>query len=247
MKVSTKKSSYIPSSFRYRKEERINSNTQKRKNIDVFDIEEAQIEKDYKKIRKKEKLPKHELIENIAISSIRKIRFSQLYVDGKIRTGETLEELKEKIQNTGWDTRYPLHVVAMPDLEFTSLDNRRLYALKEIAEENPAQDIPNVNAILDFFEDPADKLTFNGVFTRIKDSHPSILETIDSEAKKLGIPKNSYGYCVLGRMQGITPNESTYYQLTKPQSDSPYGFDSKPIIKTNRLRQQFLQQSFNRV
>src|SRR5689334_18938231 len=70
----------------------------------------------------------------ISVSLAPKIRYSQLFVSPETTCGKKIDALVEEILNYGWDdTKAPLKLVEMGDKLPTSLDNRRLVALQQIA------------------------------------------------------------------------------------------------------------------
>ncbi|MFQ5729651.1 MAG: hypothetical protein ACE5GN_04760, partial [Waddliaceae bacterium] len=76
----------------------------------------------------------------LAIQEVAAARFSHSTIAAGTVHGEerlTLDDLKGKIVTNGWDKKAPrLKLYEMPDGRYTSWDNRRLWALKRIVEEN---------------------------------------------------------------------------------------------------------------
>ncbi|WP_420421528.1 hypothetical protein [Simkania sp.] len=209
--------------------------------VDSFYSSVDEIEKAYQEVvTTEEPLPKHVEHRNISLQAIDKMRFSQMYIDPNTRDRKSIEELAQNIFTHGWDTNHPLHIIGMPDMEFTSLDNRRLAALKLIREKHPTRDIPNVNVIVDFFEDKSDPMTLGAVFTRLE-GHNFTKEAILLESKNLRMGENTYGHCVLARMYGNSEIESQHYRKHRQQT-SQFGFDATPIVRDGNLKRQFQMQ-----
>lgn len=175
-----------------------------------------------------EALMKGGLITTISTEALLNLRFSQQTIEGSIRSGQTLNELGQSILKHGWDTNHPLNIVAMPDSEFTSLDNRRLYVLKHLIQQAPMHDF-KVNVSVYFWPDRATSLIYNQVFTRVNSLPLKEQENIRNKIQSIQkILPGSYGECVVGRMHGL--DKSVKAALNLFSSDEAYGFINLPRV-----------------
>lgn len=62
------------------------------------------------------------------------IRFSQDSIGSRTTNGMRLEDLTDNMRSRGWNDRFSIDVVKMPDDLYTSLDNRRLHCAREVIE-----------------------------------------------------------------------------------------------------------------
>lgn len=158
---------------------------------------------------------------------ISKLRFSQKTVNSKTCTGDTLDELQLSILK-GWKKNFPLNVVKMPDGQFTSLDNRRLYVLKKLTQSNLTAMQGKVEIRVYDHRDKMDACTLGGILTPIKSNHS--YETFQAFEDRLerhsdyrqSLNYATYGYGVVMRMLG-SGSEDT---LT-------YGFASSPTVESS--------------
>lgn len=91
----------------------------------------------YREVGQRPQLP--EIRELRTKDEILSIRFSQTSI-AATASGANREEkinLIEIISQEGWDQNECMHVILMPDGKLTSLDNRRLHAVRQIAKQNP--------------------------------------------------------------------------------------------------------------
>lgn len=203
------------------------------------EIEEKlnQIENDYGKTLKKLKTGGKESIiisrdddkferKNVESRPFRKanlIRFSQTSVSPTLNSSDTtIDKLKDELILLGWDKKAdPLRIVIMPDDKATSLDNRRLLALR-LASTND-QEKPFKIEIFGHTE-IADNATYCSIASGFKCLPNGVLlrNLCKDHCKELGIISGSYGELVKMRM----------YQSGESAKDC-YGFDSTQIINTN--------------
>lgn len=160
------------------------------------------------------KLDSHEKIKNM--------RYSQDSIADKSADGIDLFTV---IKDKGWKTGVTMMGVEMPDGKYTSLDNRRLFALKRIVNE----------AASNVFKEAAIKPAMH----IYKHDHTS--EKIQKEVKRLkNLSEN------LGRSQGPGLEESgikegtigalVYYRMRGGGANSlneknTYGFESNPLVR----------------
>lgn len=182
-----------------------------------------------KKQERKENFAKKQTIAPVAIQEITKnillqdtdtilaLRFSQDTVESVSSDGLNLFE---SIRRDGWRQGSPIKVVMMPDTEQTSLDNRRLLALKEVVRHSHS-----------FFHDnnAAEMLLFNHAVTSAQIKKDSIRlqkklawkNSADIGRANLGLSQNTYGAMVFYRMR---LGEGDVLQ-------SPYGFTNDPTVR----------------
>lgn len=173
--------------------------------------------------------------------TVKNIRFSQVTVAPTLSTGQSLDELVRDILENGWDLNCPLQVVVMPDGGFTSFDNRRLYALKTIIENNPKIEV-KANIILSQSTTRADGETIGRARDYINKMDPNDRDSIVRELvtcqQKHAILGNTLGGCIESRMHGIEPSKRKLLGITPEFLDAnPYGFTKMPTVWTEVLKQ----------
>lgn len=180
---------------------------------------------------------------------IKRTRFSQLTIEPTIRDGQTVHDLATTIYNDGvtsmWRKEEPIHLVRMPDGELTSLDNRRLYALKLIAEQKPDFDL-KVTAVVDFEQDQIDPMTKGAIFTRIAalppPEHNAVHQKLNVLATQRIITAGTYGHGIVARMNGLSsPRREFIGRRDLDDPKSTYGFSALPTVWDNKMEQQFLR------
>jgi hypothetical protein len=172
-------------------------------------------------------------------AQILQIRFSQKAIDDHIGDGTKLEELLEG----GWDPeRGIIEIVKMPDGLYTSLDNRRLWVLKnmEMAETQSKVIIHNYN-------DPATSDKIGQVMSRISLMRSPDRKVINSElediiAKEQQIKKDTYGYLILARMHGLDRAEKQFLRpkslIKSDDEEVLFGFTELPTVMNAKVKQQ---------
>lgn len=134
-------------------------------------------------------IPSHAVLDAEKINSL---RFSQDSICDQTRDGMSLDKLREEIKK-GWKKGESLRVVKMPDDKYTSLDNRRLFATKEICSNGSPTRIE-----ADFYDhgDMAPQKLFNGIVHDYKNSRK--LDNINNIPPN--IKPNTYGHCIALRI-----------------------------------------------
>jgi hypothetical protein len=184
------------------------------------------------------------IIKRIPVSLAHKIRYSQLFVSPTTVCGKKIDELAHDILTNGWDTtKPPLRLVEMGDKLPTSLDNRRLAALQQIAKINP--DIQFSIEKLPSHE-LADPLLTSAIMEYYKKMDPKDAEKAKNRVKvickKEKIKPHTNGWVIVSRMNQID-SELTYYTYKKTESEilekDPRGFTTPPLEKSSKLMNLF--------
>jgi hypothetical protein len=144
---------------------------------------------------------------------INKLMFSQFSIDSKTNEGQSLDELKECIKKE-WKKNFPINVVTMPTGQIVSLDNRRLYVAKQIAEsgEKPAFKI-RVSLFQHSDKAPRSlmkniKNIYNNAIKRENDQSGRTHNIQDATLESnYGITPDTYGHAVLLRVHTHITNE----------------------------------------
>lgn len=151
---------------------------------------------------------------------LKALRFSQDSVDPKSRDGIDLFEV---IKKQGWQQKYAIQVVGMPDQKLTALDNRRTLAVKRIVNEVSSSFFKGKNSVkLELYshEDLLDNKGLKEVNILknkvLQKAIYSVVEEID-----LGLQENTMGAKVYYRMRLAEGNVHT----------DPYGFSSYPRVR----------------
>lgn len=181
------------------------------------------------------------------------IRFSQMTIDSKIRGGESIQDLMTDIVSNGWREDCPIEIVEMPDGVFTSLDNRRLQALKLIGEYYPDSYVKlKITVIKHRFDEIADPLKVGQITTRVKEMDAEESERIYKEVDEIikknpnltFLNKKSFGYLVLIRMYGLTGADRSFLKIDKMKQ--VYGFTTYPIEMTSQNKRQHMYAAWGR-
>lgn len=135
-------------------------------------------------------LPEYRIISKEAILAL---RFSQDSIDGATREGMKLDDLIDNMKNKGWLKGSAIKVVKMPDGTLVSLDNRRLYAAKEVCSEK--EDFKIKIELYQNQESAPTKL-LKGIIAEYRRGHS--IDNINDVAED--IFSNTYGHCAVLRI-----------------------------------------------
>ena len=170
----------------------------------------------------------------LANQEIINVRFSQDSICPFTTDSLSIPALTDRLRKEGWDSRYPITIVNMPDDRYTSLDNRRLFCAKSVVTTPiysgrvSLASYPSLEISAKAFEhsEKANRSDIQGMrnsyrasrLDRYPDSRPTLPEfkTFDPDLKP-----GTYGELIILRMN--TGEGDTY--------KSPLGFTNFPIIR----------------
>lgn len=156
-------------------------------------------------------LPEHKSISKEAILAL---RFSQDSISGTTQEGMKLDDLIKNMKEKGWLKSSAIKVVKMPDGTLVSLDNRRLYAAKEVCSEK--EDF-KIKIELFQHQDRASTKLLKGIIMEYKKGRKTdnINEVVE------GIISNTYGHCAVLRIN------TRHGDL----SSTNFGYTTQPTIR----------------
>jgi len=181
----------------------------------------------------------------IPLERVKTIRFSQAMIAGATRDRASLDTLRTSIQS-GWDSRQPLHVVIMEDKEWTSLDNRRLYVLKAIAESGQAPSL-KINVVGHFHCEEADIVTYKNSFSHYNQMPWEENLAMAAEFANIlatgRVKLHTYGMCVAARMIAVDSAKRKHMNITSEELMKQYiGTTKIPAVWHTKMIQSFLLQ-----
>jgi hypothetical protein len=157
----------------------------------------------------------------ISGQDILKLRYSQDSIKSETQDGISLPKLIESMRTEGWRKGTALKIVSMPNGELVSLDNRRLYAAKEIAKDEKMKDFA-IEINIYNHDDEAPKKLVSGMIEEYKKGHR--LDSI-SRVQQLQLPVNikagTYGQCAILRTNTRHGD----------MSSEKYGYSTEPTIR----------------
>lgn len=153
-------------------------------------------------------------VKKISGADILKLRFSQDSIKSETMEGMKLPDLIQNMKDKGWKKGTTITVIRMPDNTLVSLDNRRLYAAKQVASEkdNFTIQIQQFNHF-----DSAPKKMLDGVIKEYtRERQASTIHMVPEE-----ISPNTYGHLAKLRIHARNG------ELNSPN----FGYEADPIIR----------------
>lgn len=146
------------------------------------------------------------------------LRFSQDSVDPLSSDNLNLFEV---IKAKGWKQGNTIKIVMMPDDNLTSIDNRRLLAVKQIVRESHS--FFNARNAVQASKFQHQETTSNVLQKQMKGLKVKVLKKghLPAENSMLGIEAQSYGAMIYYRMR----------LGNKDAQETPYGFNEDPIVR----------------